>query len=323
VEAFWLFPEAPARMVDYITYEAMVGRLSWPDAVKALAQGHRQPKAHVGDLFLGPTQATLLNRAAYVEALGYGVKAVTVFEGNASRGLPSIQGAMFLFSAKDGQLESILDSRLVTEWKTAADSVLGATLLARPESRHLLLVGAGIVAGTLVKAYSECLPQIEQISVWARRAEQADAFAAEWRDRGFPVEAAPDLPAAVAAADIVSTATMAREPVLKGDWVWPGTHVDLIGAFKADMREADDTLVSKGRFFVDCRETTIGHIGELMIPIRDGILSETAILGDLYDLVGSPGRRHAEEITVFKNGGGAHLDLMTARYIASVRATMR
>jgi ornithine cyclodeaminase/alanine dehydrogenase-like protein (mu-crystallin family) len=310
-------------MVDFITYEAMEGRLSWPDAVKALAQGHRQPKAQTGDLFLGPTQATLLNRAAYVETLGYGVKAVTVFEGNAARGLPSIQGAMFLFSAKDGQLESILDSRLVTEWKTAADSVLGATLLARPESKHLLLVGSGIVAGTLVKAYSQCLPQIEQISVWARRAEQADAFAAEWRDRGFPVEAAPDLPAAVAVADIVSTATMAREPVLKGDWVRPGTHVDLIGAFKADMREADDALISKGRLFVDCRETTIGHIGELMIPMRNGILSQRDVLGDLYDLVDSPGRRHSEEITVFKNGGGAHLDLMMARYILSVRAKMK
>ena len=310
-------------MVEYITYEAMDGRLSWPDALEALAKGHHQPKAQVGDLFLGPTQATLLNRAAYVEGLGYGVKAVTVFEGNAVRGLPSIQGAMFLFSADDGQLESILESRLVTEWKTAADSVLGATLLARPESRHLLLVGAGVVAGTLVKAYSACFPQIERISVWARRADQAVAFAAEWRDRGFPVQAAPDLPAAVGAADIVSTATMARDPVLKGEWVRPGTHVDLIGAFKADMREADDVLISKGRLFVDSRETTIGHIGELMIPMRNGVLSEEAILGDLYDFVGCPGHGHSEEITIFKNGGGAHLDLMTARYSASVRAEMR
>jgi ornithine cyclodeaminase/alanine dehydrogenase-like protein (mu-crystallin family) len=309
-------------MLEVITSDSVEGRLSWPDAVEALARGHRQPKAEVGDLFLGPAGATLLDRAAFVPTLGYAVKAVTVFRDNAARGMPSVQGAMLLFSPEDGSLESILESRLVTDWKTAADSVLGAALLARPGSRRLLVVGAGHVAGTLVKAYSSCFPQIETIAAWARRPEKAEAFAAEWRGRGFPVEAAPDLPAAAASADIISTATMSREPVLMGEWVRAGTHVDLIGAFKADMREADDVLIAKGRLYVDSRATTIGHIGELAIPMRSGVLPEGAVLGDLYDLVDAPDRRRPEDVTIFKNGGGAHLDLMIARYITTVSETM-
>lgn len=107
---------------------------------------------------------------------------------------------------------------------------------------------------------------------------------------------------------------MTHDPILLGDWVRPGTHVDLIGAFKSDMREADDALLKKSRLFVDCRETTLDHIGELMIPLASGAISKTDILGDLYDLAsGVPGRVGETDITVFKNGGGAHLDLMTAR----------
>lgn len=305
-------------MTALLTYDDIASKLNWPDAVDALRLGHQRPKAEIADLFLGPSNATLLNRAAYIDGLGYGVKAVTVMDGNAAKGLPTVQGAMMVYAQDTGALHAIIESRLVTEYKTAADSVWGASFLARKDSRHLLIIGAGTVAASLVQAYSAIFPGLEQISIWARRPEQAEALINGLTNIAAKLSVALDLQSAVAEADIISSATMAREPILFGNWIRPGTHIDLIGAFKADMREADDILMSRGSVFVDSRETTVHHIGELMMPLAAGVISEADILGDFYDLVraeDSP-RKSPDEITVFKNGGGAHLDLMIAAYIA-------
>ncbi|KGJ02247.1 ornithine cyclodeaminase [Paracoccus halophilus] len=305
-----------------MSYGAAIGRLGWHDAVEALRQGHAFPKAEIRDAFLGPPTGTMMSRSAWIEGLGYGAKIFTVFDGNAARGLPTVQGAMLVFDGETGTLQAIVDSPLVTELKTAADSVLGASLLARPDSRHLLVVGAGTVAASLVKAYAAVLPGIERVSVWSRRPEQARELVAGMSGVKAELVAVEDLQDAVGQADIVSSATMARQPVILGDWVRPGTHVDLIGAFKADMREADDALMARAALFVDSRATTLGHIGELMLPIAAGAITAESVLGDLYDLVRPDARRRqsADEITVFKNGGGAHLDLMIASWIARVMA---
>ncbi len=290
----------------------VAGRLDWTRLVDALAEGHRGPRPALGDTFLSRGGDTLLSRAAWIDGLGVAVKSVTVLPENPARGRPSVQGAMLVFDDATGAVEAVIDSALVTKWKTAADSVLGARLLARPEARRLLIVGAGAVAASLVEAYGAVFPGLS-VAVWARRRDQAAALAE--RADGI-VEVADDLPEAVAAADIVATATMARAPVVHGAWLRPGQHLDLIGAFKADMREADDAALRRGRLFVDCRETTIGHIGELTIPIAAGVIGPGDVEGDLYDLVAArAGRASAEEITLFKNGGGAHLDLMTGRAI--------
>ena len=301
-----------------ITAEAAAGRLSWPAAVEALRAGHRLPRAEAADMMLGPAEATLLSRGAFIPGLGYGVKSVTVVDGNAARGLPTVQGAMLVFDPETGALDAIVESRPVTALKTAANSVLGALCLARPESAHLLIVGAGAVARSLVPAYAALFPRLERVSVWARRPEQSAALARDLAGGRVPVTAVPDLATAAAEADIIACATMARAPVLRGAWVRPGTHVDLIGAYKADMREADDALIAAGALHVDSRDTTLGHIGELTIPIAAGVITAAAVRGDLYDLVaGRAGRRDAREITVYKNGGGAHLDLMIARALAA------
>lgn len=307
---------------QFLSYDDAIGRLNWPDAVEALRQGHGLPPAEIRDVFLGPPTGTMMSRSAWIEGLGYGAKTFTVFDGNAARGLPTVQGAMLVFDGETGTLQAIVDSPLVTEIKTAADSVLAASLLARPDSRHLLIVGAGTVATSLVKAYTAVLPGIERVSVWSRRPEQARELVAGLDGIEAELVAVPDLQDAVGEADIVSSATMARQPVILGDWVRPGTHVDLIGAFKADMREADDALMAKAALFVDSRATTLGHIGELMIPIASGAITAESVLGDLYDLVRPDARRRQsdDEITVFKNGGGAHLDLMIASWIARVMA---
>ena len=303
------------RSPEFISHADVAGRLDWQGAVAALRAGHALPRAKIADTFLGPATATMMTRSAFIPGLGYGAKPFTVFDANAAQGLPTVQGAMLVFDKDDGHLRAIVENRLVTTFKTAADSVLGASLLARPDSRHLLIVGAGAVAASLVGAYTAVLPGIEQVTIWARRPDQAQALV-DRIDTPARLAVATDLHDAMARADIIATTTMAREPVIAGDWVRPGTHVDLIGAYKADMREADDALLARARLFVDSRETT-AHIGELLIPLGSGAITEDSIRGDLYDLVqpGVQGRASDDDITVFKNGGGAHLDLMIASWI--------
>jgi ornithine cyclodeaminase len=305
---------------NFISYEDVADRVDWGDVMRALEEGHHRPKAQLGDLFLGPAEATLLTRSAFIEGLGYGTKSVTVMAANAARGLPSIQGAMMVYDPDTGALTGVIDSKLVTECKTAGDSILGARLLARADSAKLLIVGAGVLAHGLVRAYAAAFPALEEIAIWARRPEQAAALVEGLSELPVPLRVAEDLASAVGVADIVSTATMAREPVIQGDWLRPGTHLDLIGAFKADMREADDTALGRGRLFVDSRDTTLDHIGELKIPLATGAITRDDVLGDLYDLVPGKvdGRLSDTDITIYKNGGGAHLDLMTAAYLTSL-----
>jgi len=285
-------------------------RLNWIALTEALVDGHRAPKAEIGDTFLYRGNDTLLSRAAWIDGMGIAVKSATIFPGNMAVQKPVVGGGVNLYSDTDGALEAIVDFHLVTKWKTAGDSLLGARLLARPDSRNILIIGAGTVAASLVGAYGALFPDAS-FTVWnrtpARAKELADAVGATHTQ---------DLEQAVRAADIVACATMSTEPVLLGDWLQPGQHVDLIGAYRPDMREVDDTALTRARIFVDSRDTTLGHIGELKIPLADGVIAPSDILADFYDIAaGSFTRQSDDEITLFKNGGGAHLDLMTSRYI--------
>lgn len=291
--------------------EGEVG-LDWIALTKALEAGHSHAKADVADVFLYEGDNTLLNRSAWVPGFGLAVKCATIFPGNRAHGAPAIGGAVNLFSGRNGVLEAILDFHLVTKWKTAGDSLLAARRLARPDSRNILIVGAGTVGQSLREAYGAAFPQA-RFSIWNRTAAGAQTFRATYPD----VEITPDLEDAVRRADIVSCATMSTEPLIKGAWLQPGQHIDLIGAYRPDMREADDLALQKARIFVDSRDTTIGHIGELKIPIAAGVIEESDVIADFYAL-DSFTRRDDKDITLFKNGGGAHLDLMTSRYILDV-----
>ncbi len=302
----------------FIRFEDADHRLNWTDMADALEAGHRLEQAEIGDLLLAKGDRSLLSRGAWIDGVGLALKSVTIFPENAAKQppTPSVQGAMLLFDSESGALTAILDGPLVTKWKTAGDSVLGARLLARSDVKSYLVIGAGTVAKTLLQAYSEIFSGLETLTVWARSTDKAQVLADEMAAEGLTVTVATDLPKAVASADIISTATLAKEPILKGEWVTPGTHIDLIGAFRPDMREADDDLMLKGSLFVDARETTIGEIGELMIPMAAGLFDKSHVKGDFRDLCnGAPGRQSSEEITLFKNGGGAHLDLMTGNMI--------
>ncbi len=286
-------------------------RLTWAGITAAIEAGHRLPRASIADILLYRGKDTLLDRAAWIDGLGTLVKVATIYPGNLARGIANLNGTVTLFDDPTGRLRAILDFHLVTRWKTAGDSLLMAGRLARPDSRRILLVGAGTVAGSMREAYASVFPQAT-FTVWGRDPSRVNLPGAE---------TVTDLATAVAVADIICTATMSSEPLIRGDWLRPGQHLDLIGAYTPAMREVDDTAMSRARVFVDSRATTVHHIGEIMAPIASGALTEAGIVADLYD---PPAlwRRSPDDITIAKNGGGAHLDLMTADWIVrSVAAT--
>lgn len=283
--------------------------LTWAGLTDALEAGHRLPRADIKDVLLHNGPNALLNRTAWINGMGQLVKVATVFPGNAP-GKPTINGAVTLYDDATGVLSAIVDFHLVTKWKTAGDSLLSAKRLARKDARNILLVGAGNVARSMVQAYASHFPDA-RFTVWSRNRDTAAAM-------GLPV--ADDLQTAVQTADIICTATMARTPIIKGAWLQPGQHLDLIGAYAPGMREVDDTAMSRARIFVDARATTVHHIGELIDPLANGTITEGDIIADFYDDPGLFTRQSGDDITIAKNGGGAHLDLMTASYIRTVWA---
>jgi len=306
--------------MQFVSFEKADPLLSWTKITDALQNGHAMSAAKIGDTLLTANGNALLTRSAYIEGLGLAVKSMSVFPGNAKRqpALPTIQGGVMLFSHETGTLEAVLDGILVTKWKTAADSALGARLLARQDSRTHLIIGAGTVARSILHAYRAEFPSIETFQVWNRTIERAEELATKARDMGIPVKAVENLADAATKADIITTATMSTQPILKGEWVKPGTHVDLIGAYRPDMREADDDLITKADLYCDSFSTNFGHIGEYDIPIERGIITKSDVISDLYGLCAQTYKRRSDDaITVFKNGGGAHMDLMTARAIFS------
>lgn len=283
--------------------------LDWIALCAAIEAGHKLPRADIDDTFLYRGNDTLLSRAAWIDGLGQLVKTATIFPGNKAMRKPAINGGVCLFSDTDGSLEAIIDFHLLTKWKTAGDSLLAARKLARTDATNILLVGSGNVAKSMRQAYAAAFPDAT-FTVWNRTLANIASMRAAYPD----IAIAHDLREAVANAHIIATTTMATTPVLRGKWLEPGTHLDLIGAYRPDMREVDDDALRRSRVFVDSRATTVGHIGEMKIPIEEGVFFESDIVGDFYDM-GTLQRTTDTEITLCKNGGGAHLDLMVARYI--------
>jgi ornithine cyclodeaminase/alanine dehydrogenase-like protein (mu-crystallin family) len=295
--------------VPFIPFEEGEALLDWIGLTDALAAGHNLPKAEIGDTFLYRGSDTLLSRSAWIDGLGIAVKTATVFPNNPSASTPVVNGGVNLYSDTDGTLEAIVDFHLVTKWKTAGDSITAARRLARPDSRNILIVGAGTVGHSLHDAYSAAFPNA-QFTVWNRTTKNAELMAVERPT----LSVATDLEHAVRNADIVTSATMSTQPLIKGEWLQAGQHIDLIGAYRPDMREVDNAALQRSRIFVDSIDTTVGHIGEIKIPTEAGAISANDIVADYYNISNFT-RQSDDEITLFKNGGGAHLDLMTSRFI--------
>jgi len=235
----------------------------------------------------------------------------------AEEGLPTVQAAYQLFDGRNGSPLAVIDGTALTLRKTAADSGLGARLLARADAEVLLMIGAGALAPHLIAAHRTARPSIRRVLLWNRSAPRRDRLLDALAAEGVPVEAAEDLESAVPQADVICAATMATAPLVQGAWLKAGAHLDLVGGFTPKMREADDEAVRRGRVFVDYRGSTVGEAGDLTQPMAAGVITEDDVLGDLFDLCSGrhPGRGSETEITVYKNGGGGHLDLFTAEFL--------
>jgi ornithine cyclodeaminase len=248
---------------------------------------------------------------------GLGVKIVTVFPGNRKRGVASVAALYVLMDGATGHPRALIDGEALTLRRTGAASALASGYLSRRDARRLLVVGTGALAPTMAEAHCAARP-IEHIDVWGRSLQRAAVTAARLVARGLPARAVADLDRALADADIVTCATTATEPILRGATLRPGMHVDLVGAFTRYMRESDDEAVRRARVFVDTFAGALAEAGDLVTPLAAGSIARGHVLAELADLCSGrhPGREHDDEITLFKSVGTALEDLCAARLVA-------
>jgi ornithine cyclodeaminase len=284
------------------------------DAIHAaFAAGTRAPLRHHHTIPKAddPDQ-TLLLMPCWDDVIG-AVKIATVTPGAATRGKPAVTASVLAFDARDGTHLALLDGATLTARRTAAAAALGAKLLARPDARRLLVCGAGAVGSLAPDAFRAALPGLNAVAVWNKSAPRRDALVARLRAEGWDAAPAPDLQAAVAAADVITCATLSTAPILKGAWLRPGQHVDLIGAFTPLMREVDDEALIRADVFVDT-EAALTEAGEIVQGLASGALARASIGGTFYDLCVGPRRvRGADDITLFKGVGTAVEDHAAVR----------
>lgn len=250
------------------------------------------------------------------DGIGLGVKIVTVFPRNRERGLASVAALFVLMDGTTGHGLALIDGEALTLRRTSATSALASSYLSRTDASHLVVVGTGALAPYMAAAHCATRP-IERISVWGRAHAAAERTAATLVSQGLPAEPVADLARALADADIVSCATTAREPLVRGELVRNGTHVDLVGAFTPQMRESDDELVARAEIFVDTFAGALNEAGDLVQPMLRGVITRDRVRAELADLVSGrhPGRRTRDEVTVFKSVGMALEDLCAARLV--------
>jgi ornithine cyclodeaminase len=290
------------------------------DAIAALFEaGCEVPLRHHHAVGVpGAPAATLLLMPAWQPGKALGIKIVSVFPGNAARSLPAVMGQYLLLDAATGAPKAFIDGTALTLRRTAAASALASRFLSRPDAAHLLMVGTGALAPHLVAAHCAVRP-IRRVSIWGRNPERARATGAKLTLPGVAVAMAETLGEGVAAADIVSCATLAQAPLILGKWLRAGQHLDLVGGFTPAMREADDDAVRRAAVYVDTRAGALKEAGDIVQPLARGALAAAAIKGDLFDLCRgtAPGRSDPETITLFKSVGTALEDLAAAQLVAA------
>lgn len=297
----------------------VVSALDFPALVEALRQmfraGAETPVRHHHRIPLpGGADGTLLLMPAWQAGRHIGVKMVTVFPDNAQAALPSVMGAYLLLDGKTGEPLALMDGPALTARRTAAASALAASYLARPDCERLLMVGTGALAPHLIEAHASVRP-IVNVLIWGRDPEKAAKLAHRLDRRNLKVAATTDLANAVRGAHVVCCATLSTAPLIEGHWLPLGVHLDLVGGFRPDMREADDECIRRARVFVDTRAGALKEAGDIVQPLQAGLLREDDIAGDLFDLArGSrAGRRYHDQITLFKSVGTAIEDLAAAQ----------
>ncbi len=297
--------------------DAVHAALPWQLLVDHLAQafahGAQVPLRHAHAL--GGSDALLLMPAWSDDAMG--VKLVTVMPGNAGLGLATVHATYLLLDRKSGQTLALLDGEALTLRRTAAASALAARHLARSDARELLIVGSGKLAGWMARAHCALRPDLAQVRIWGRNPGARAALAETLVREGLPASACDDLQSAVRQADIISCATTSTRALVLGQWLKPGTHLDLVGGFKPDMREVDDAAIAMARVFVDTYAGALAEAGDLVQPLAAGRISRAHIVAELAELVqsGASARQASSEITLFKSVGTALEDLAAAQLV--------
>ncbi len=259
-------------------------------------------------------EATLLLMPAWQAGRHIGIKLVTVFPDNAARDLPAVMGAYLLLDGKTGSPLAMIDGPMLTAKRTAAASALAAGYLARTDCERLLMVGTGTLAPQLILAHAAVRP-ICNVLIWGRDPDKAARLAKHLDRTDFRVEATDDLEAAARGAHVISCATLSPEPLVRGAWLQPGQHLDLVGGFRPDMRETDDTAIRRARVFVETRAGACTEAGDIVQPLESGVLAAEDIAADLFALTRGEraGRRFYDQITLFKSVGTALEDLAAAQ----------
>jgi len=246
-----------------------------------------------------------------------GLKAVSVFPGNAKRGIDTHQGAVLLFEADTGRLAALMDGAAITAIRTAAVSGVATDLLARRDASELAILGAGVQARTHLEAIAAVRP-LRRVRIWSRNPEHAAALASELRRRfDVPIEAAASAEAAVREADIVATVTASPDPILEREWLKEGVHINAVGSSIPTSREIDTATMTAARLFVDRRESALAEAGDLLIAMQEGAVKGDHVQAELGEVIigRNPGRRSPSELTLFKSLGLAVEDVASAAYI--------
>lgn len=297
-----------ASTVETVEIEPLVEQLRQMFRAGATAP----PRHHHTVPVPGGPAATLLLMPAWRAGHYLGTKIVTVFPGNSQRSLPSVAGTYVLMSGLTGEPLAVIDGRMLTLRRTAAASALAAKYLARQDAHRLLMVGTGALATHLVMAHATVRP-IQEVVIWGRDPQKAERLAQNLTNRYWTASATHNLAAAVTAADIICCATLAQEPLIRGEWLKPGQHLDLVGGFTPEMREADDAAIDRARVYVDT-SVAMQEAGDIAQPLKSGLLLENSIAGDLAELTQGRchGRSFYNQITLFKSVGTALEDLAAA-----------
>ena len=314
--------------LPYFDATAIRSRLPWARMLSALDAMLRDEvaaplRANHQIPVPGEPTGTLLLMPAWRVGRRLGVKLVTAFPGNTARNERAVGAVYLLFDARNGKPIPMFDGEELTARRTAGASAYVARRLARADSRHLVVIGSGRIATSLVEAHLHARP-IERVSLWSRTAKHAGAVAEAMAAEGLPVSAVRDVERAVRDADIVSCATLSTEPLVRGAWLSPGVHLDLVGAYNPRMRETDDAAIARADLIVvDTRAGALAEGGDIVAAIASGAIDASAVAAELADLARGehPGRTRDDEITVFKSVGFALEDLAAAEAVFDADAT--
>ncbi|MGY8667852.1 ornithine cyclodeaminase family protein [Bradyrhizobium sp. UFLA05-109] len=311
-------------MLRFFSAAEVEAGLDYPRLIDALSEtfrrgGEAMPVRQSHEVGAAGAPGHLLLMPAWQRGKVLGVKLVTVFPGNASRGLGAVSSLYILLDGVTGQPCAMIDGETLTNRRTAAASALASRHLSREDADTLLVVGTGRVAACLPAAHRVVRP-IRRVLVWGRNPERASTLAAEFSRQGFEAQGVADLSGAVAQADIVSCATTSTQPLVMGQDLKGGTHLDLVGSFTPKMRETDDEAVCRSRVFVDTCGGALAEAGDLLQPISAGCWQAHQVCGDLHELTrgARPGRIDKEEITLFKSVGTAIEDLAAASLLVGI-----